>query len=54
MVVIVVTLSGSVLGTIVLIADNVVAVVVVEEEDVDADFQSEKVDWDDEDGEEEE
>lgn len=49
----VVAVSGSVLGTIVSMADNVVAVVVVEDEDVDTDFQSEKAGWDDEDGEEE-
>ena len=44
MVVVVVAVSGSVLGSIVSMADNVVAVAVVEVEDVGADFQSEKVD----------
>lgn len=43
---------GSVLVNIVSMADKADAVVVVEDEDVGADFQSEKVDWDDEGGEE--
>jgi hypothetical protein len=40
--------SGSVLGTTVSMAENVVA---VEDEDVGAGFQSENVDWDDDGGE---
>lgn len=46
-------MSGSVLGTILSIADNGVVVVAVDDEDVGADFQSENMEWDDEGGEEE-